>query len=215
MTALDASAGEWMVVWDIDDLYFPDRLEQINESRLEGYDFCCSYAVVVTNELKIKGVRGFHPKSFWLPRYFVHHTLGCRMEIARKIGYDPKIRVAEDATITWALDDNYRGRYIDEALTIYQEDAEVNLEKAIACNLSQLEQLHKMYEQGLLKSNAVRYSLLRVRWAVKLAVLKMMRISPSLYSVTTVRLRSYGQTAANWRLGRDRLAFINRFRSVD
>jgi len=37
--ALEAACGEWMVVWDVDDLYFPDRLEKINKARLEGYDF--------------------------------------------------------------------------------------------------------------------------------------------------------------------------------
>src|SRR6185503_9528073 len=83
--ALEASRGEWIVTWDIDDMYFPDRLEKINEARVAGYDFACSYAVVVDNDLTIKGVRGFHPRSPGLPRYFVHPTLACRTEVALAI----------------------------------------------------------------------------------------------------------------------------------
>ena len=211
-TALDASTGEWMVVWDIDDLYFPDRLERINEARVEGYDFCCSYAVVANNDLDIKGVRGFYPRSLGLPRYFVHHTLGCRLEVARAIGYDPALAVGEDTTITLALDDNYRGRFVEDALTVYQEDADVNLEKAIACNVSQLKQLGDMRERRLLRAGALQYAARRALWRVKLAILQAMRISPGLYNRAMVGLRSYGRTSENYRLGAERIAFIDKFR---
>jgi glycosyltransferase involved in cell wall biosynthesis len=212
-TALDASAGEWMVVWDVDDLYFPDRLERINEARVGGYDFCVSYAVVATNDLGIKGVRGFYPRSIGLPRFFVHHTLGCRLEIARAIGYDPGLAVGEDTTIALALDDNYRGRFIEDALTVYQEDADVNLEKAIACNVSQLKQLSDMRARRLLRTGVFQYAARRALWRIKLAILQAMRICPRLYNRAMVRLRTYGRTTENYRLGAERIAFIEKFRN--
>jgi glycosyltransferase involved in cell wall biosynthesis len=210
--ALDMSRGDWMVVWDVDDMYFPDRLESINRARLAGYDFCCSYALVVDNGFAIKGVRGFHPRSPGLPRYFVHHTLGCRLELARSIGYDPALRVAEDATITWVLDENYRGCFIDEALTIYQEDREVNIEKAIQANESQLAQLRKLYRQRSIKADAIERLVLLTKWQLKLTMLRCMRLMPGLYTLT-VPLRSYGSTAEGWRLSPERLAFIETLRS--
>ncbi len=135
--ALNEARGDWMVVWDVDDLNYPDRLARVNSARLEGYDFCCSYAVVVDNALRMKGVRGFEPAFRVLPRYFVHPTLACRTDLARDIGYDPALRAGEDLTLMLTLARRYRGQFIDEALMIYQEDREVNLDKAIASNESQ------------------------------------------------------------------------------
>jgi len=209
--ALEMSRGDWMVVWDVDDMYFPDRLEAINRARLAGHDFCCSYALVVDNDFAIKGVRGFHPRSPGLPRYFVHHTLGCNLEIARNIGYDPALRVAEDATITWVLDESYRGCFIDEALTIYQEDREVNIEKAVQANESQLAQLRKLYRQGAITASAAERLVRLTKWQLKLAILRLMKFMPGLYTLT-VPLRSYGSTAEGWQLSPERLAFVEDLR---
>lgn len=52
--SLAAATGDWMVVWDADDFYFPDRLDKMNRARLDGYDFFCSYSVVVDNQLRVK-----------------------------------------------------------------------------------------------------------------------------------------------------------------
>lgn len=209
--ALEASRGEWMVVWDIDDMYFPDRLEKINQARIQGFDFCCSYAVVVNNDLVIKGVRGFHPRSLGLPRHFVHPSLACRLDVARDIGYDPAFRIGEDAH-TWILDDNYRGRFIEEALMIYQEEREVNLEKAIESNAMQLVQIRRLYRRGLIKAGMIERLVLIAKSQLKLAVLRLMRIMPGLYQLT-LRFRTYGVTAAGWRLSPEREAFLESIRS--
>lgn len=209
--ALEASRGDWMVVWDIDDMHFPDRLEKINQARIQGFDFCCSYAVVVNNDLVIKGVRGFHPHSLGLPRYFVHPTLACRLDVARDIGYDPAFRIGEDAH-TWSLDDNYRGHFIEEALMIYQEEREVNLEKAIESNVMGLVQVRRLYRRGLIKAGMIEHVALLAKWQLKLAVLRLMRIAPGLYRLT-LRFRTYGVTAKGWRLSPEREAFLESIRS--
>jgi len=210
--ALEASRGEWIVIWDIDDMYFPDRLEKINEARVAGDDFACSYAVVVDNDLAVKGVRGFHPRSPGLPRYFVHPTLACRTEVARRIGYDPAFRIGEDAPITWGLDDNYRGRYIEEALAIYQEEREISLGKAIDSKTAHLAQMRKLYRQGMVRTGALGRFVLLAKWELKLAVLKLMRIAPELYR-QTLKFRSYGALREGWRLSPQRTAFLEQIRS--
>lgn len=205
--ALDAATGDWMVVWDADDMYFPDRLAVIDEARRAGFDFCCSYAVVVDNELRVKGVRGFHPPARGLPRHFVHHTLGCSMEIARLLGYDPTLRTGEDATITWVLDQRYRGLFIEDALTIYQEEIDIGAAKALATVNAQIAQLRKIVPSGLLRMSAAKYTLLIARLQLKRAVLQLMRLAPFIYRAT-IPLRSYGETAPGYVLSEARVAFI-------
>jgi len=210
-SALVAAQGEWMVVWDADDLYFPDRLAQINEARLAGFDFCCSYAVVVDNDLQVKGVRGFHPAAHGLPRHFVHHTLGCRMEVARTVGYDPALRVGEDATITWVLDGKYRGRFLDDALTIYQEEHEVSVSKALATNDAQICQFRAARRNGLLDETQGDYLYILARFYAKYAVLLLMRFAPGLYRLT-IPMRTYGETVPGYALPAWRTEFIDKLR---
>jgi len=212
-SALAAAEGDWMVVWDADDMYFPDRLAVINEARLAGFDFCCSYAVVVDNELRIKGVRGFHPPARGLPRHFVHHTLGCRMEIARALGYDPNLRTGEDATITWVLDQRHRGRFVEDALTIYQEENEVSAGKALATAEAQIAQLRRIVPSGVLRMGAADYTLLLARLQAKRKLLQLMRLLPFVYRAT-IPLRSLGETESGYALPEARVAFIARLRQA-
>ena len=207
MQALDAARGDWMVVWDIDDLYFPDRLQRIAAARADGYDFCCSYAVVVDNDLRMKGVRGFHPARNGLPRHFVHHTLGCRMEVARRFGYDPAIATGEDATITWLLDAFFRGAFIDDALTIYQEEREASAVKAIATNRAHVAQLTRIYRERLLPLRLHQYCTLRIRWWMKRLILHLMAPVPALYRAA-VAARSHGVVKPGYTLPAERTSFI-------
>jgi len=206
--AVAQSRCEWVVIWDVDDMYFPDRLEEINKARLDGYDFFCSYAVVVDNDLNIKGVRGFSNPGNGLPRGFVHPTLACRREIAREIGYGSSIRTGEDAKMLWLLSMKYRGLWFDDALTIYQEDREVNLRKAIDCNVGQLSQLKEMFRDGTIDSFKNR-SLLYIKYLCKLVILNLMRFCPSLY-LRLVPLRNYGETRPGWVLSEERVNFVKK-----
>jgi len=210
--ALEACSGDWVVLWDVDDIYFPDRLERIELARREGYDYFCSYTVVVDNDLNIKGVRGFLPASQILPRYFVHHTLACPVELARKIGYDileTPGGPGEDCRIVITLAAQYRGCYVDEALAVYQEDREVNLTKAIHTNVAQSLALRDLYHEGILQGSRWRFAVMMFRRKVKLMILYVMTVAPSLYR-WTVKLRTNGQIDPEFKLDAQRREFIQR-----
>ncbi len=208
--ALSRASGEWIVVWDMDDMYFPDRLTEINKARLAGYDFFCSYAVVANNNLNIKGIRGFSAPANGLPRGFVHPTIACRAELARKIGYCPNIRTGEDAKMKWILSMKYRGLWFKDALTIYQEDREINLRKAIDCNLGHYLQLQEMFRNGLITGFKNRQRL-HIKYLCKLAFLNLLRVYPPLY-MKLVPLRDYGATKPGWTLSEERVNFIKKMR---
>ncbi len=208
--ALQASTGDWVVLWDVDDIYFPDRLERINEIRHGEYDYYCSYTVVVDNDLNIKGVRGFLPKSNMLPRYFVHHTLACPLPLAREIGYDvleTEGGPGEDCRMVMTLAANFRGFYDHDALAVYQEDREVNLQKSIDTNRGQSRVLRAMYYDGVLPRKPWGYFMMMFRRHIKLLILQMMRIAPGLYR-RTVRLRTLGDTLPGYSLPQQRRDYI-------
>lgn len=210
--SLEAARGEWVAIWDSDDLYFPDRLEKVNQARIEGFDYCCSYALTVDQELRIKGVRGFWSVSRGLAPLFVHPTLACRLDLARSIGYDPIYHTGEDATMIFTLSNNYRGQFIADALTIYAEDHEVNLQKALDCNISQLSQLKQMYAQSKLGIDRIGFGNLQLRWVTKIMILRAMRIAPGLYPRLT-GLRSKGEKAPYWELSEERKEYLQHLRA--
>jgi hypothetical protein len=133
------------------------------------------------------------------------------MEVARALGYDPSLRTGEDATITWVLDQRHRGRFVEDALTIYQEENEVGAAKALATVEAQITQLRRIVPSGLLRMSPAGYALLLARLRAKRAVLQAMRLTPSLYRAT-IPLRTYGETAPGYALPEARVAFIARLR---
>jgi len=210
--AIKACTGDWMVIWDVDDIHFPERLERINEARLSGSEFFCSYAVVCTNELEIKGVRGFHSPSHGLPKTFVHPTMACRLDIARSIGYDATVRTGEDAEILWMLPANYTGMWYKSALTIYQEDREVNLQKAIDCNKGHLRLLNKLYIKKCMKLTFINYSYLVCKYQAKLIFMYLLKFKPDLY-LKSVDGRSYGEVEPNYCLSDHQRLYIESIKS--
>ena len=210
--ALLAARGQWLAVWDVDDLYFPDRLAKADEARRAGYDFCCSYAVVVDNDLAIKGVRGFLPASGLLPRVCVHPTLACRADLARSIGYAAHCWAGEDSKMLLALPAGYRGCYYDDALTIYVEDREVTLAKAIGSNWWLWQHVGELHREGQLPGTRRAWWTFQARMVARLIALNALRLAPWLYR-RTVKHRSFGQTAASWNLSPERMAFIEWLRT--
>lgn len=207
--ALEECRGEWMVIWDVDDLHFPDRLKRINSARQSGYEFFCSYAVVCTNELEVKGIRGFYPSSHGFPKTFVHPTMACRLDIAKKIGYDATVRTGEDAEILWVLPGNYSGLWCEDAMTIYQEDREVNLQKAIDCNIGHLRLLRKLFGNKSLRLTLGEYMYLCCKYGIKLALLHILKLRPELY-LESVSHRSYGEVQSHYSLSDAQYAFIDK-----
>lgn len=209
--ALEVARGEWMVVWDADDLYVPDRLERIDRARREGFDFCCSYAAVVDNAFNLKGVRGFLAPGSGLPRFFVHPTLACEMRLARQIGYDPALHTGEDPTMIWTLSARWRGEFIPDALTVYVEEREISATKAIRSHRAVLIQLYRVWRRQLIPLGALHWLLLSTRSLGKIVLLQFFRLAPGLYRAT-LRFRPYGEIADGYALPADRVEFIRRMR---
>ena len=208
MRAIEQATGEWIVILDVDDVCFPDRLLSINNVRVAGYDFFCSYAVLVDNFLNIKGVRGFFPARFFSPAGFVHPTLACKKELAIKIGYDPALHTGEDFTIIATLSAKYNGFFCDDTLLIYQEDREVNLEKAIKSNESQFYQFKILCKSGeAIKIGRVKSVVALIYWVIKIKILKLMRINPNIY-LRTVSRRSTGKISDEWNLSKEKEDYI-------
>jgi glycosyltransferase involved in cell wall biosynthesis len=215
-SALEACRGDWLVVWDVDDLYFPDRLAVFARARERDYEFCCSYAVLVDNDLRIKGVRGFTPVPV-AGRTFVHPGLGCRTDVARRIGYRSgpgKANIGEDNRLLLLLPLRHRGMWVDDTLTIYQEDREVTLRKALDANRGLLKVLQAIHGDRSLRSplRARLRDIARLRG--KLALLNLMQLYPRAY-LWTVGRRSAGEKVEGWELGAEREQFVARLRAAD
>jgi glycosyltransferase involved in cell wall biosynthesis len=207
--AIRESLGDWIVIWDVDDLNFPERLEIIETARLQNYEFFCSYAVVVNNDMKIKGTRGFHEPSGCLPKGFVHPTLALKKEIAECIQYKITRGVggpAEDAKILWILPLKYKGLWFEDALTIYQEERDINLRKTIDTNIAHLQTLNELRREGIFKSGNTYY-LTVVKYFIKIFILGIMRIYPKIY-LRSIDLRDYGRLKTGWQLSPEKIDFI-------
>lgn len=209
--AISESVGEWIVVWDVDDLNFPERLETIEKARQQHYDFFCSYTVVIDNDMKIKGVRGFHEPAGCLPKTFVHITLALKKEIAGSIQY--KITrwaggPAEDARIIWVLASKHKGLWFEDALTVYQEDRDINLRKTINTNKAHLQTLKDLKREKVFKPG-YKYYMTTVKYYIKIIILNIMWLYPKFYS-KLVSLRDYGQLKKDWKLSSDKMEFIKK-----
>jgi glycosyltransferase involved in cell wall biosynthesis len=212
--ALQQARGEWAVIWDIDDLHFPERLTRVLSAKRAGYDYCCAYAVVVDNDLQIKTVRGFGDRAGLFGRGFVHPTLACRKDILAGISYTVTQGVGgigEDVKVCWMLPLKYRGQYYEEALTIYQEDREVHLRKAIDSNLAQLALLRQLRATGLF-SGGRGYRSVLLKYVVKIGILYCCFIHKDLYRKTTT-WRSSGQVTGGRVLSDEQQEFIKSYRT--
>jgi len=207
--AIRESRGDWIVIWDVDDLNFPERLETIEKARLQNHEFFCSYAVVVNNNMKIKGIRGFHEPSGCLPKRFVHPTLALKKEIADSIKYKITRGIggpAEDAKILWILPLKYKGLWFEDALTIYQEERDINLRKTIDTNIAHLQTLNELKRKGVFKSGNTYY-LTAGKYLIKIFILGIMRIYPKIY-LRSIDLRDYGRLKTGWQLSPEKIDFI-------
>lgn len=208
--ALDYSSGLWIVVWDIDDIHFPDRLSSIASAAKTGeYDFFCSYAVAVDDSFNVTGMRGFYPEGIVSLPSFVHPTLGCSSKIAREIGYSPILKAGEDARIIWTLSLFYKGCWSRDILTIYREGDGVSLEKSIASNIAHFKTVKELYERGTIRID--KGLLIGLKYMAKVALLMLMRLFPNSYA-HTVKHRDCGQVAGS-HMSEERLKYLEELRS--
>lgn len=206
--AIENCSGDWTALWDIDDLYFPERFDCVVKACEDGYDFLCSYAVLITNRLDIKGCRGFH--KLLDDTIFIHATLCVKSDIFKSIGYDERFKAGEDFTMMVELKRKYKGFYYKDFLLIYQEEREVFLNKSISSNFAHLRQLKKLYRDKAIK-NYRQLTKYRLIYLIKLLILNCMRVYPPLY-LKTVSYRDNGSFDKGI-LSDEKKAFIEYFKS--
>lgn len=184
---IEMSNSENLVIWDIDDLYDTERLSYIHKSLIiNGFDFFCSYALVVTNDFKLKGARHFYRDNKKSPS-FVHPTLAFnKSKIKLDCFYDVSMTAGEDFHLMMILDSRYNGMYCERYLMLYFEDREVNVGKAILANYSH----YKSLKSYLIKAGIInlRDELYFFKLKVKLIILKLFLLFPDLY-LSTISFR--------------------------
>lgn len=183
---LKNSSGQIIVIWDIDDIYFPNRL-QIIKSNIKNNDFFVSKAIVVDNNFNIKGVRGFYENNLYTS--FVHPSLAFNITIKEKIRYDEAMPAGEDLNSMIFLTNNCKGFFYSEPLMLYVEDREVNLKKTLISNYSHLKTIRRSYKYKTSKIDFISYYLLVLKFIFKIFILNLFRFNPELYNLT-IRLRS-------------------------
>lgn len=204
---LDLCRGEWCVVWDVDDVHFPDRLAHVLEATADKLDFLCSYAALVDDNLNVVGTRGFFPPKAGFPGRFLHPTLSVRMEVVRRIGYDPRLAVGEDWYMVTALSAQYRGHFVPEALVGYYEIHDVGCLKALRGGVPRFRTVSRAFREGIIDPSFRELTAWRIRYAAKLAALGLMLPFPGLYRAT-VPYRSSGLVHESWRLSQDRASYL-------
>jgi glycosyltransferase involved in cell wall biosynthesis len=200
------ASGKFIVVWDVDDVYFPNRLMVIKE-YLDDYDFFVSSAIVVDNFFNIKGLRSFSHNGLYTG--FVHPTLAFKSSIKARIRYDESMRAGEDLESMIFLTNRCKGFYHTEPLMLYVEDREINIEKTLLSNKSHYVSIKRAYDENYLKIGYLRISIELFKLKVKILVLNLLRFYPSLYFFT-VRFRSLEK---NLRIKPDYLVEIERYKS--
>ncbi|ANU37678.1 glycosyltransferase family 2 protein [Vibrio scophthalmi] len=186
--AINMSNTNMIVVWDVDDLYDSNRLSLIfNSLIVNKFDFFCSYALVVTNDFKIKGGRHFYHDVINSPS-FVHPTLAFnKANILMESYYDDKMKAGEDYGLMMKLDDEYNGEYCNEYLMLYFEDREVNIGKTISAHQSHYRSFKLYLNNSNLPQSKKYFQLLKMK--IKGIILKSLFLFPKLY-LKTVKFRN-------------------------
>jgi len=210
--ALRAARGDWLVVWDIDDVYFPDRLEKVNQARLEGYDFCCSYTILLDNDLSIDSVRGFTKDDAGRMPMFVHGASACRTGLDRKIGYHTELPAGEDFALVYRLAHHHHGKWIEDALFAYQHRNDINPAKSLQANIARRSTYEFLRRRKLLGFDDRTYWRIMRRLRHKALALRAFHLCPSLYR-QTVRFRASGKVDPNWSLSAERQQFLEEVRA--
>jgi len=211
--ALELVRAPWIVVWDVDDVGFPRRLERIVEAAHEGYDFFCSYVVVVDDDMRVVGVRGF--EHLWGARKFrtlTHPSLACRTDLARRIGYSPDLetvgQIGEDKRMIYTLAGLHRGCFHRAPLLVHQPSRGF-LRRSIHSNLVGVRTVREMFREGTLPLGTPATLGVLAAWWAKIAVLNGLRVAPFLYP-WIMRFRLLGPPARGYELSEKERAFIAR-----
>ncbi|MGI2095717.1 glycosyltransferase family 2 protein [Shewanella glacialipiscicola] len=185
---VEHSSTDFIVVWDVDDLYHEERLEKIAKAFTNGFDYFCSYVLISDMSLKLKGARHFKTQKDNLDARFVHATLAFNKALSTSLNYPETMRAGEDLKIMLILQSQFKGFYCKEYLMIYFEDREVNVFKTIDVVKSRLSTLKAINENfKVVELRALRGEIFKVK--SKILILYILSLVPSMY-LLTVKFRS-------------------------
>lgn len=190
---LAQARGKIIVVWDIDDIYLPNRLEVIKDN-IYNCDFFVSKALVVDNSLTLKGVRSFSKNKLYTS--FVHPTLAFSSDVKNKIHYDETMTAGEDLESMIFLTNKCKGFFYDEPLMLYVEDREINLKKTLISNLAHARTIKKVFNLKISNIRAGEYFKIILKLKIKILILKLFKLNPKLY-LFTIKLRTLDVKARN------------------
>jgi len=186
--ALDQVQGEIVVIWDMDDLYFPNRLSYIKIALKDNdFDFFCSYALIVDNNLNIKGARYFE-KELILSKSFVHPTLAFHSRLLNVIRYGENMIIGEDLNVMVYLVQKCKGYFCEIFLMLYMEEREVNLKKTLLSRINSHKAVKMLINDGVLTLPYFKWLKYLIMNQLKLFILNLMRLSPKFY-IKTVKYR--------------------------
>jgi len=212
--ALDNCLGDWTVCFDVDDLHFPEKLSLIHEKSNLNIDFFCSYGILIDNQIDIKGVRGFSEAYGIFPRGFLHPTMACKTEVLKRIKYSINPGPggpSEDAKVIWILALRYNGYWHEDALIFYQEEREVNIQKAFWSNFGHLKTVQQLRQEKVIL-NRIKYLKTVIKYYFKLIILGCFYITPKFYKYT-IGFRSNGKVSDNWVPSPDKISYLKKFKN--
>jgi len=217
--ALENARGDWTAVWDIDDLYFPHRLDRIDAARSEGCDYYSSTAVVLDRNLGYIGVRGWHyPFPPTQIRAGCHAALASRTDLARKIGYLPHLQtvgqIGEDVAIGYTLAVTKRGLLDDAPTFINVIGYEVFLRKSIDANTVRMSYVQEMFDRGDLPLTREQFEAIQSADRRKLKILKLLRVCPPVYPLI-MSFRPRGHLLPGQQLTAEQRAFLESYQTSD
>lgn len=207
--AINESCGEWIVVWDIDDIYFPDRLVQAAEAMEQGKDFCVSGCVVIDRLFRLTGQRGFGLFDDGETRSFLHPSLSGNREKIKGIGYEASYTIGEDFLLIYKLSREFNGFWSADPVIAYREDSNPNkVKEAVLSKVNQVKDLQRIAAEGT--------SCAGVRRAIRRAVMKKWLLTlllgyPPLYKLV-FPFRSHGVESAENVLSRAKLEYLREAR---
>lgn len=182
--AMSQARGAWLVIQDMDDFSFPDRLERARAAREQGFDFMSSYLALIDSRYVLKGLRGWQTTTY--PYSFSHGTLCGRADLLRGIGY-PSYHRGEDQTIVLHLANNHRGLHVPEPLYVYHENASIKARKAMLGHYCMVWQLRDLVREGVLKPSLGVYRTMALS-IIKMSILALFFLLwPEFYEKTLSR----------------------------
>lgn len=211
--ALEAVCGEWTALWDVDDFFFPDRLEAIRAAAVEGWDYWVSLAVQTTVDLRVRGIQDFY-RPFPAKPYVMglHGAMAFRTALGRTIGYLPHLRtfggMGEDAGIVLECAFRYRGKFDRRPLMVNVTGNEVALEKSMAARRIIMETNHRLWREGAIDVEPREYRRYIRRSRNRLRALSCLRVCPWMYP-RIMGWRMRGTRAMSVTLEPKRRAFLD------